>query len=132
MKRPNLLTFAVITVLLAFYSCKPKQPETPVSTAIDVNLTAEEKAGGVLTPEILWKYGRIGTITLSPDGATVLYTVTNYDLPTEARTTNIFSITVIGRHTCSTHNRRRIRTSVDQRGRTDCLHRRWKDYDNES
>lgn len=92
MKRTLLLTLAVITVLLVFYSCKPKQPETAVPTAIDVNLTAEEKAGGVLTPEILWKYGRIGAITLSPDGATVLYTVTNYDLPTEARTTNIFSI----------------------------------------
>lgn len=91
MKRSILLTFAAITLLLAFNSCKPKQPETPVSAAIDVTLTAEEKAGGVLTPEILWKYGRISTITLSPEGATVLDTVTNYDLPTEARPTNLFS-----------------------------------------
>ena len=90
MKHSLLLICAAL--MLTVWSCKPKQAETPVTAAIDVSLTPDEKAGGVLTPEILWKYGRIGTIALSPDGATVLYTVTNYDLTTEARTTNIFSV----------------------------------------
>ena len=87
------LSFLIITVTaLVLNGCKQQPKEQPEATVINVSLTDTEKAGGILTPEILWKYGRIGSIVLSPDGKTVLYTVTNYDLPTEARTTNIYSI----------------------------------------
>ena len=74
-------------------SCKQKAPVIQESTLPQINnqLTAEEKAGGVMTPEIMWKFGRLGTFTLSPDGSTVLYTVTDIDLQSEARKTNIFS-----------------------------------------
>jgi len=63
---------------------------------IDNQLTNEEKAGGVMTPEIMWKFGRLGSFALSPDGSSVLYTVTRYDLLSEARETNIFSISSEG------------------------------------
>jgi dipeptidyl aminopeptidase/acylaminoacyl peptidase len=49
-----------------------------------------------MTPEIMQKFGRLGAFTLSPDGSTVLYTVTLTDLPTERRQTDIFSIPVAG------------------------------------
>jgi dipeptidyl aminopeptidase/acylaminoacyl peptidase len=88
-----LLTLISMTLLSACTKDSKKSPET---LPIDVSLTDAEKAGGVLTPEILWKYGRIGSIGLSPDGTTVLYTVTHYDLPTEARMTNIFSMASSG------------------------------------
>lgn len=87
----NLIIFLAVT-LAVISGCKTESKETVSSTVIDVSLTDAEKAGGVLTPEILWKYGRVGSIVLSPDGTTVLYTVTTYDLATEARTTNIYSI----------------------------------------
>ena len=34
----------------------------------------------VLTPEKLWQLGRLGEIHVSPDGKTVAYTVTKYNL----------------------------------------------------
>jgi dipeptidyl aminopeptidase/acylaminoacyl peptidase len=87
------LAFVFIAfALLGLNACKTEPKEAAKAAVIDVSLTDAEKAGGVLTPEILWKYGRIGSIVLSPDGSTVLYTVTNYDLPTEARTTNIYAV----------------------------------------
>ena len=49
-----------------------------------------------MTPEIMWKFGRLGTFALSPDGSTVLYTVTDIDLQSEARRTNIYKISVSG------------------------------------
>ena len=85
------LSIIVITLALLFTAGCKKTDKQALST-IDVSLTEAEKAGGVLTPEILWKYGRVGSIALSPDGSTVLYTVTNYDLATEARSTNIWSV----------------------------------------
>jgi dipeptidyl aminopeptidase/acylaminoacyl peptidase len=90
------LTFIFIMfAVIALNACKTETKEKETS-AINVSLSDAEKAGGILTPEILWKYGRIGSIVLSPDGATVLYTVTYYDLTTEARTTNIYSIPAAG------------------------------------
>jgi len=77
--------------LLFVSSCKQQPPVTKEALPqFNNQLTAEEKAGGVMTPEIMWKFGRLGTFALSTDGSTVLYTVTDIDLQSEARRTNIF------------------------------------------
>lgn len=86
-----LLMIAVISISV---SCKQK---TSVVTAEPVaefknQLTEEEKAGGVMTPEIMWKFGRLGSFALSPDGSSVLYSVTQIDLKSEARKTDIFKV----------------------------------------
>lgn len=80
--------------LLLANSCKETEKED--AAAFDISLTKAEAEAGLLTPEILWKFGRLGSITLSPDGSTILYTISSYDLPTEASRTNIFSIPVEG------------------------------------
>jgi dipeptidyl aminopeptidase/acylaminoacyl peptidase len=87
----------VLLALLFSASCKQnksviKEPVTRFSN----QLTEEEKAGGVMTPEIMWKFRRLGTIALSPNGSQVLYTLTDIDLPTEARITNIYKIPITG------------------------------------
>jgi dipeptidyl aminopeptidase/acylaminoacyl peptidase len=88
----------LLLVLLFLVSCKEKTPSTQVETQpqFDNNLTDAEKAGGVMTPEIMWKFGRLGSFALSPDGTTVLYTVTDIDLKSEARRTNIFRLAIAG------------------------------------
>src|SRR5512133_434158 len=94
--KKNLL-FVLLTALLFTWSCKQPAPvKTETQPQFNNQLTAEEKTGGVMTPEIMWKFGRLGTFALSPDGSTVLYTVTDIDLQSEARRTNIFKITVSG------------------------------------
>jgi hypothetical protein len=87
----------VLLALLFSASCKQKEPVAQeTSPQFNNQLTVEEKAGGVMTPEIMWKFGRLGTFALSPDGSTVLYTVTDIDLPSEARSTNIFKLSTAG------------------------------------
>ncbi len=87
------LVTIILPALLLTFSCKQKavviQEPGP---QFNNQLTAEEKTGGKMTPEIMWKFGRLGAMALSPDGTTVLYTVTDIDLQTEARRTNIFKI----------------------------------------
>ncbi|MFN2313685.1 MAG: peptidase S9, partial [Bacteroidales bacterium] len=92
----KLALLFIVTALAVLTGCTKDSKKSQEAPAIDVSLTDAEKAGGVLTPEILWKYGRIGSIALSPDGATVLYAVTHYDLATEARMTNIYSVPSAG------------------------------------
>lgn len=86
----------LITVFLAF-SCNEKTNVKQEPSAQVVNqLTEAEKQGGVMTPEIMWKFGRLGSIALSPDGTSVLYTVTQYQLDSQVNNTNIFKIPVSG------------------------------------
>ncbi len=90
--------FLMIMIIIISFSCKQKSKPVAAEPVPEINnqLTEAEKTGGVMTPEILWKFGRLGTFTLSPDGSTVLYTVTLIDLTSEARKTNIFSISSDG------------------------------------
>jgi dipeptidyl aminopeptidase/acylaminoacyl peptidase len=94
MKKLSILTF--FTLFLALSACK-QEPKTGESTPQFKNtLTESEKAGGVMTPEIMWKFGRLGAFAVSPDGKDVIYAVKEYDLPTEANRTNIFKTGVSG------------------------------------
>ena len=62
--------------LLGFVGCNT----APAPLEIDNALTAEEIAAARLTPEVMWKMSRIGSHALSPDGETVLYTLTRYNM----------------------------------------------------
>jgi dipeptidyl aminopeptidase/acylaminoacyl peptidase len=84
----------MIVIISFSVSCKQKTPVVTKEPVAEINnqLTAEEKAEGLMTPEIMWKFGRLGSFALSPDGSSVLYTVTLIDLKSEARKTEIFKI----------------------------------------
>ena len=83
----KLFFFMAIT-LMGLSGCGSEQRPQPL--AIDNELTQEEIAGGVLTPEILWKMGRVGLAGLSPDASKLLYTVTHYNLQENRGVTAIY------------------------------------------
>jgi dipeptidyl aminopeptidase/acylaminoacyl peptidase len=95
MKR--ILLPAILLVLLVPCSCRQKtEVQQAPTSGINNQLTEQEKAGKVMTPEIMWKFRRLGSFALSPDGSAVIYTLTDIDLVTEARNTNIFKVSVHG------------------------------------
>jgi dipeptidyl aminopeptidase/acylaminoacyl peptidase len=49
-----------------------------------------------MTPEMLWKLGRYGSGILTPDGKTVIYSVTNYNMANNKGEPNLFSVAVNG------------------------------------
>jgi dipeptidyl aminopeptidase/acylaminoacyl peptidase len=88
----------LLLAMLYLASCKEKTPvpQTEIQPQFNNQLTDAEKAGGAMTPEIMWKFRRLGTFALSPDGTTILYTVTDIDLQTEAKRTNIYKLATAG------------------------------------
>ncbi len=89
----KLLTLLLIIFIIIPVSCRKRVPlDVDSASVIDVTLTEEEKKGGVMTPEIMWKFGRLGPFALSPDGSSVLYTVTYTDLQSEQSKTDIWKI----------------------------------------
>ncbi len=69
---------------------------TPEEGDFSNTLTQEEISNARLTPELLWKFGRLSDMQLSPDGITVIYTVTRYDVKTNKKHTSIFSVSARG------------------------------------
>ena len=62
----------------------------PEPLKIDNALTAEEIAAGRLTPEVMWKMSRAGGSSLSPDGRTLLYQQTDYNMAENRGVTTIW------------------------------------------
>ena len=87
----------MILLIIIPVSCKQTQaPPEETLPANGIMLTEDEIKGGIMTPEILWKFGRLGPFSLSPDGSSVIYTVTFTDLQTENRTTDLMKINLPG------------------------------------
>lgn len=79
-----LLMMAIAAVGLG--GCN-KRPEL---LKIDNALTAEEIAAGRLTPEVMWKMSRAGGSSISPDGTTLLYQQTDYNMAENRGVTTIW------------------------------------------
>ncbi|HQP04088.1 MAG TPA: S9 family peptidase [Bacteroidales bacterium] len=88
------IAFSVLlfSIFLVFESCIQNPVEKSEKTPVNVSLTDAEKKAAVLTPEIMWKFGRIGEMQLSHDGKEVLYTVTFYNIEENRGYTHIFKM----------------------------------------
>jgi len=64
----------LIALLLAFSCSKTETQED------NFKPNNPDFSSGVLTPEILWSFGRVGETELSPDGTKVLYALTYYSI----------------------------------------------------
>ena len=98
MKRHYLISaLGLVTLLLSFtYSCTQEQPlaEKTEKTDFTTALTTLEKEGGILTPEVLWKFGRVSDPQISPDESMVVYGVSRYHAKTNESNTDILAISL--------------------------------------
>ena len=51
---------------------------------------------GQMTPEVLWAFGRVGNVCVSPDGKRIAYTVTYYSIPENRSNAEIYLVDVDG------------------------------------
>lgn len=87
----KLINVTTLLLLAMLFSCRQEQTQQNVSEPdFDTRLTEAEINKGILTPEILWKFGRVSNQQLSPDGTKVLYTVTYYSLGTNKSRTTLY------------------------------------------
>ncbi|MDR0421194.1 MAG: S9 family peptidase [Prevotellaceae bacterium] len=76
-----------IAVIMA---CSTDEKKSEEKAEINNELTADEISAGILTPEVMWKMGRIGTSIISPDGKNVAYTLTNYSVEANQGVTSLW------------------------------------------
>lgn len=94
----NTLSLIIVITALLLSSCSQKSAKTENKNEGDFSnqLTQQEISGGKITPELLWKFGRVADAQLSPDGKNVVYNVTRYDAKTNKKHTWIFLISSDG------------------------------------
>ncbi len=84
-----VLLFAFVLMLV---SCSaPKAPEKPTFTNKDIKVKSP-----IMTPEVLWSFGRVGNVSVSPDGKTVVFTVSYTKIEENKTYTDIYTMPAEG------------------------------------
>jgi len=95
MKLQNLLLLSTIVLI---FSCNEKKTilkENIQKSTFD-SLSNQPITEKVFTPELLWKFGRIGDFDLSPDGKLIVFTVTRYSIAANKGFTDLFVVKTDG------------------------------------
>lgn len=86
-------TAILFLTILLFASCTKKE-----TVSISKNYVPEtpKLSSDIMTPEVLWSFGRIGESQVSPDGQTVLFTLTWINIEENKSYRDIYSVPVSG------------------------------------
>ena len=83
-----ILYLATISIIIV--ACNNNENGEKSDSFQKQELTEDEIATGILTPEILWKFGRIGEFQISPNKENIVYTITYYDVKTNSSKTQLY------------------------------------------
>lgn len=89
--RNKTILLAAATILL-FSACKQRS-ESDKNVIDKPNVEIKD---GKLSPETLWSFGRIGDVSVSPDGKKVLYTLTYYSISENKGNAEIYTMNTDG------------------------------------
>ena len=92
-------------VLVVSVSCNTNQ-QTTESIIGPSNIKVEN---GILSPEVLWAFGRLGEVAVSPNGEKIAYTVSYYSIEQNRSNSEIFVMNTDG-----TNNRQITKTSAHE------------------
>lgn len=71
-------SFYLIAIGAILFSCS--NPKTSKEMTENYQPEVPKLTSDIMTPEVLWSFGRIGEPVVSPDGTNVLYSVTNFNI----------------------------------------------------
>jgi dipeptidyl aminopeptidase/acylaminoacyl peptidase len=94
MKKIVYLLF-VAAIFLTF-SCKPEGSKEKTEEAPLIGKQMPELKGDLMTPEVLWSFGRLSEPELSPDKKTILYGITYYDIAQNKGNRELYTLETAG------------------------------------
>lgn len=84
----KIATVCTMAAMMACSSVEQKQEQASGTSIIgqpDVKIE-----NGQMSPEVLWAFGRVGNMCVSPDGKRVAYTVTYYSIPENKSNSEVY------------------------------------------
>ena len=86
----------LIAGLLIMCSCKNNKQNASSSGGQLIGPVEQKLKSDVMTPEVLWSFGRLADVAVSPDEKTILYSVTYYDIPQNKSNRELFTMNMDG------------------------------------
>jgi len=90
-----MIKFKTIFIFLTgiiLFSCTPKKEQLLINNPVDtIKLTSD-----IMTPEVLWSFGRVGGVEVSPDQKTVLFGVSFYNVEQNRGNREVFTLPADG------------------------------------
>jgi len=90
----NKIHFALfVSISFLIFSCKTeKEVKVEINNPVEnIKLTSD-----IMTPEVLWSFGRVSEAQVSPDGKTILFGVSFYNIEKNKGNRELFTIPVEG------------------------------------
>jgi Tol biopolymer transport system component len=93
----KLLTIVLIISITGLFSCCPKEKKETAKDAPIIEKKEMKLTSDLMTPEVLWSFGRLSEPAVSPDKSTILYGVTYYDIPQNKGNRELYTIGIDGK-----------------------------------
>ena len=87
----NIKTLVFFSCIISFNVIIAQTSISKLDSLAKLPITEER-----MSPETLWKFGRVGDYQVSPDGKTIVYTLSRYNYKTNKKYTDLFSISTSG------------------------------------
>ena len=88
--------FGLSLIMIMVSGCKQAKNEKQTAVIDKGSRETPDFSKGVMDEKILWYLGRLGDVQVSPDGQTLLYTVTYYDYRANKGNTELYTMPAIG------------------------------------
>jgi dipeptidyl aminopeptidase/acylaminoacyl peptidase len=88
----------VVFVIAGFCGCCPKEKKEPKNESALIGKKEMKLSTNIMTPEVLWSFGRVSEPVVSPDKSTILYGVTYYDIPQNKGNRELYTIGTDGKN----------------------------------
>ncbi|MCK5846222.1 MAG: S9 family peptidase [Bacteroidales bacterium] len=89
-------TIILATIALFMFSCENVNIKKSTLDSESASSSVEFINPGIMTPEVLWKLGRVSEVQVSPDGKNILFAITRYELAENKGDKNIFVMSADG------------------------------------
>lgn len=86
----NLIKTTLMAMAVLATACAPKDDATIIGKQ------SPEIKNGLMTPEVLWSFGRVAGVQVSPDGSKILYSVSYYSIPENKGNSELFVMNADG------------------------------------
>lgn len=90
------ILFGLSLVMIMVSGCKQAKNEKSAAVIDMESRETPDFSKGVMDEKILWYLGRLGDVQVSPDGQTLLYTVTYYDYRVNKGNTELYTMPATG------------------------------------
>ena len=88
--------FCLTLIMIMVSGCKQAKNEKTAAVIDKESRETPDFSKGVMDEKILWYLGRLGDVQVSPDGKTLLYTVTYYDYRENKGNTELYTMPAAG------------------------------------